>query len=601
MYKPDSPTATLDKVPPVRRLVSLVAAIAIASCLLCASAGAARFYVPSYGSGPPEEIGAFNLAADGSLTALPDSPFPAEEAGTGGLWGMAFTPDGARAASAFLFTGGIQGYSLSSAGAISLTNALPGASATGTAITPDGRFAFTPTRDFGSAGTPTAEGIARFSIGGDGSLTRLEPPTATGESYGVAITPDGRFLYTGAANKITRFAIGSDGSLTPLGSTDGIWSQHFGVSPDGRFLFAKDSEGLWVLAIAADGNLTPVGSPLVIPGAPLSQGYFGIAPDGSHVYIPDSNNDQIFNVAIGADGTPSLAGELAVGEPEDASVSPDGRYLVFRQDESPYGIRVAAIGPGGALNLLPSFVEFNSGEPEPLVFQPQPTPVARFVAAAPVAAGQGFGFNAGASERAARYDWNFGDGTVLNDGGPTPTHTYSTPGTYQVTLVVTDAQGCSVRQVYTGQSTVCPGGGAARAVGTVTVSPDATKKKRKPGAGEKPVLGKIRVVPRAFAPKVRGVKPGEVKLGTTFRYVVSEAGTVRFKIERKAGKRFKKMGSRSKASKKGKNKLKWNGKLKGKPLPPGRYRATAVATDKAGARSAPKRVAFRILPVPPLR
>jgi hypothetical protein len=586
----------------VRRLVTFVAVLGLALCSLCGSAGAARFYVPSYGSGPPELIGGFNLGADGSLTALPESPFPAEEAGTGGLWGLAFTPDGTRAASAFLFTGGIQGYSLTSAGAISLTNALPGASATGTAITPDGRFAFTPTRDFSSAGNPTAEGVARFSIGGDGSLSRLEPPTATGESYGVAITPDGRFLYTGAANKITRFAIGSDGSLTPLGSTEGISSQFFGVSPDGRFLFAADHEGLWVLVIGADGNLTPVGSPLVIPGLafPLSNGYFGIAPDGSHVYLLDSNNDLIFNIAIAADGTPSLAGELAVGNPEDASVSPDGRYLVFRQAEFPYEIRVAAIGPGGALNLLPSSVEFDSVEPEPLVFQPQPTPVARFSAVA-AAVGQGTQFNAGASERAARYEWNFGDGTVSADGGPTPTHAYSAPGNYQVTLVVTDAQGCSVRQVYTGQSTVCPGGSVARAAGTVTVSAEAAKKKRKPGTGRKPVLGKIRAVPRAFAPKLRGVKPGKVKLGTTFRYTVSEVATVRFKIERKQGKRFKKRGSRSQAAKAGKNKLKWNGKLKGKPLPPGRYRATVIATSKKGARSAPKRVGFRILPVPPSR
>jgi PKD repeat protein len=38
----------------------------------------------------------------------------------------------------------------------------------------------------------------------------------------------------------------------------------------------------------------------------------------------------------------------------------------------------------------------------------------------------------------ARFDWDFGDGTVLNDGGAAPTHTYAAEGTYSVSLTVTD-------------------------------------------------------------------------------------------------------------------------------------------------------------------
>jgi PKD repeat protein len=40
-----------------------------------------------------------------------------------------------------------------------------------------------------------------------------------------------------------------------------------------------------------------------------------------------------------------------------------------------------------------------------------------------------------------RYDWNFGDGTTLVDGGPTPTHAYAAAGTYNVTLTVVDNDG----------------------------------------------------------------------------------------------------------------------------------------------------------------
>ena len=41
------------------------------------------------------------------------------------------------------------------------------------------------------------------------------------------------------------------------------------------------------------------------------------------------------------------------------------------------------------------------------------------------------------------YDWDFGDGTVLLNAGPTPTHTYATAGLYNVTLTVTDDAGVS--------------------------------------------------------------------------------------------------------------------------------------------------------------
>jgi PKD repeat protein len=41
------------------------------------------------------------------------------------------------------------------------------------------------------------------------------------------------------------------------------------------------------------------------------------------------------------------------------------------------------------------------------------------------------------------YDWDFGDGTVLLDAGPTPTHSYSTEDVFTVLLTVTDNDGAT--------------------------------------------------------------------------------------------------------------------------------------------------------------
>ncbi|HKO38130.1 MAG TPA: PKD domain-containing protein [Solirubrobacterales bacterium] len=586
-----------------RRLLHLLAGLTLLGCVFSAGASAAaRFYTPDYGSSTPEEIGGFDLGADGSLAPIPGSPFPAEKPPLGGLWDLAFTPDGTRAVTGFFFTGGVQGYRVPPSGIFELAGeAVPTASATGIAITPDGRFAYASTREFMSK---PYEGIRRFSIGADGTLASLGPPAPlAGDADALAITPDGRFLFAARGIQIVRFAIGADGGLAPLGSTPAPGVFHLLASPAGGFLFAEVTGGLASYAIGPDGGLSKVGptAPTREPGIQIP----AVSPDGRYVYVPDYGANLIETVAIAADGTPALVGGgIPVDVPESVSVSPDGRFLVFYEAGAPDNtLGVAAIGPDGVPTVLPFSTPWNTGEPERIAFQPQPTPVASFKAN-PAAPGEPSQLDAGASARAARYDWSFGDGTTLLDGGPRPAHVYAGPGAYEVTLTVTDAAGCSTRHFYTGQSTVCPGGSAAR---TTTVLDTL------------PGLSRLKAAPRKFLPKVRGVKAGKAKLGTSFRYALTESATVRFKIERKlpgrlvkgkcrpqskanSGKKkcplLKLRGSRSQAGKAGANKLKWNGKLKGKPLPPGSYRATVVATDKAGGRSSARTVGFRVLPLP---
>ena len=596
-------TAPFDTLAPVSRRLSLFVFLValLGSCSLGGTALGARLYVPEYGSGPPERIGAFDLAPNGSLTPLAGSPFPAVTAGILGLRNVAFTPDGTRAATGFFLSGGgVQGYSVPPSGIFALAAGdFPTASVTAVAITPDGRYAYASTREFG--GTP-AEGIRRYAVGDAGSLISLGPPTPLGSSsYDVVVSPDGRFLFAPEGGKIARFAIGADGGLTSLGATPAPGAFELATSMDERFLYVYvengGAPGLAVYEIGSEGGLSQRGTTAEL-GAGSSGSGFTVAPDGRHAYLIDHNSGgRIVTVAIAEDGSPTLLpGELSVYEGQSLIVAPDGRHLVYHHEELGGGfvLDVAAIGADGSLTKLPLTTLFGENGASRMSFQPQPTPVARFTAQA-AAPGDQTRFDAAASTGAARYDWDFGDGTTLVDGGPSPTHAYAQPGVYTVTLSVIDRNGCGARHYYEGHSTVCPGGSTTIAAGSVDTLP---------------ALGRLKAVPKKFVPKPKGKAKG--KFGTSFRYTVNEVAAVRFRIERKVPRPikctrpkkcthflFKSVGSRSQKAKAGTNKLKWNGQVKGKPLPAGSYRATVVATDKAGGRSAAKTVGFRILSLPP--
>jgi hypothetical protein len=211
-------------------------------------------------------------------------------------------------------------------------------------------------------------------------------------------------------------------------------------------------------------------------------------------------------------------------------------------------------------------------------------------------------FDASGSARAVRYDWDWGDGTTLPNGGPTPTHVYGEAGVYTARVTVTDENGCSTRQIYTGQSTVCPGGLAA----TATVVLDTL-----------PALGPLSLKNRVFA--VPSARTSRVRRGTRFRYTLSEAASVRFTIQRRLvgrrvrGKcrpktrrnssrprcvRFKRVHAFTVAGRAGANSTRFSGKVRGRRLPAGRYRVTAMATDPAGGRSLSRKAAFRIVRAP---
>jgi hypothetical protein len=130
-----------------------------------------------------------------------------------------------------------------------------------------------------------------------------------------------------------------------------------------------------------------------------------------------------------------------------------------------------------------------------------------------------------------------------------------------------------------------------------------------------PALSAVSLTNRRFAPV--GVRPkGTAKRGTTFRYTLSEPAMVTITIERQLPgrrvggrcrkvtrnnrakrkcKRFKRVGALSADEQDGAQSTAFSGRLRGKPLKRGGYRAGVVATDPQGLTSAERRVSFTVV------
>jgi hypothetical protein len=446
-------------------------------------------------------------------------------------------------------------------------------------------------------------GIVGYSIGADGSLTELPTsPYGSGDMWDVMMTLDQRFLYATTGATVKRFSVGADGALTELTPAPIPGVRSLERSPDGRFLFAAldggSSDSVASYTIAADGGLSQNGDPAETGDVSLD--YFAVAPDGRHIYMPDSNADAVVTAAVGDDGTLAVIDSMPIEDAQSAVVSPDKRFLYLMRTGLGE-LRSASLGPDGKPTLLDHTVAFDSGEPMRLLLAPEAAPTA-VVSGRTAFPGAESSFDASGSTGAVRYDWDWGDGATLADGGPTPTHVYAQAGVYTARVTVTDEYGCSIGPIYTGRSTTCPGGPAA----TATVALDTL-----------PVLGPLSLKNRRFAvASAQRRRAKRVKRGTRFRYALSEAAGVRFTIERRlvgrrvGGKcrprtrrnrgrprcvRFKRMHAFTAAGRAGANSTRFSGKVRRRRLPAGRYRVTAVATDPAGGRSLARTAAFRIV------
>ena len=224
-----------------------------------------RVYVLNSGGTP--SVSAFSRRRDGSLQAIPGG-IRELAAGAAGAAQVSVTSDGHALVVSERLANRLETLPLDAAGRPGAPVVTPSSGAVpfGFGITGRGDIVVS------EAGAST---VSSYRLGAAGALGVLSAslPVGQGAACWVAVSPDGRFAYTGnASGSISGFAIGRDGTLTAIGTTAMPSARDLDFDASGRYLHAIGAGGqVSTFAVGRDGSLTLAGS------APAATGITGAA------------------------------------------------------------------------------------------------------------------------------------------------------------------------------------------------------------------------------------------------------------------------------------------------------------------------------------
>jgi DNA-binding beta-propeller fold protein YncE len=229
---------------------------------------------------------------------------------------------------------------------------------TGLAISPDGRFLYLTQRSENAvvvlAIDPGSGGLRLEQVfyGGPDGLPGLDSPP-----NGLSLAPDGRNLYVGANGPLSFARDAATGHLTPLPRPGGP-SWQIASSPDGTRVYAGS---LYVYdRDQSTGQLTARG-PASRDGLSCSrcgdEGPIAISPDGQSILQVMPGEDQLMRFTPTSDGAKLASvssGFPGANDGDGLAWSPDGRFAYVAGGERITPDYTANIATGGSIAVLRS-------------------------------------------------------------------------------------------------------------------------------------------------------------------------------------------------------------------------------------------------------
>ena len=436
--------------------------VAVAGLLAIAPGALARYaYVANSGDGSVSVIETINNFPVG---AIPVGGEPVD---------VAISPNGARA---YVANKGSDSVAVIDTATNAVVGTVPvGKEPIGIAVSPDGHRVYVS--NFGD------ETVSAIDTGTN-SVFGL--PIAVGkEPDGVAVSPDGTRLLVaqrgGDVSVVDTAAAAVVGSVPDL-----LAPSRLAIGPRGGRAFVTDSAAASVTAFnPVNGNV--VGAPIAVGSKPAG---IAIGPSGQFAYA-----------ASPVEGTLTPI-DTALNAPQGAIAGfPGATGIAIAVD----GLQAYATnGAGSTVSILDTTGNAAIGAipvgaaPAGIAVVPDQGPQASFfISPARRRAKKVLTFHAGGSKdpdgKIVNYAWDFGDGGHLEGPQTTRVHRYKRPGTYLVTLAVTDAEGCSNALVYTGQTASCNGSAAAVATSAIAVGDTAGPILRLAGAKRQGLRSRVRV------------------------------------------------------------------------------------------------------------
>jgi len=390
---------------------------------------------------------------------------------------VAITPDGTRA---YVVNKGSNTVSVIDTATLSvIANIVVGKEPAGIAIAPDGQYALVS--DFGE-GT-----VAAIATGSESVIAKI---VVGEEPEGIAIAPDSSFAYV--AQRSSGITVIDSNGFAVVGAinNDPLPHSRLAIGPRGGRAFATNPESASVTAFNP-ASRDPVGAPIGIGANPIG---IAIGPDGGVAYAASPANSAI--TPINASLDVPLSGPVG-GFPgaTGVAIAPNGLggYVTDGTGSSVTVLDATRNAPVGLIGV--------GSKPTGVAVVPDQGPVASFIVTpSQRRVKKRLTFHGAGSSDAdgqiADYTWDFGDGGRVHGSKPTRVHRYRKPGQYIATLTVTDDEGCSTEQVFTGQTASCNGSPAATTSIPIAVVNNRGPALRLAGGRRQRLRGRVNVFAR---------------------------------------------------------------------------------------------------------